>query len=927
MALTIEKFITSSWINITGSLPLLGAPEQGLWAFEMEQTRESNVAVLRFGADVGQADIEPGTEIRVMVDGDQWFGGYVTTREQMRSGAAGLVYGANYQCQDYNSLLDRIVVAPTYTIDQGDTDSTEIETLRSTYLAGEGVTAGDIQTVEASMPADLELLGTFRECMEQIAAAAGGAVFYINADKELNYAAAGGDFTWASTNNLSDDLTVANSFPYGEFVERSDETRRITDVYIVGDGIEGWYPSPASGLYYQAVVNDPTITTQAGLDALGAAIVDDFGSPLEEYRLKCWEDSFWTYGEVRVRHSDFITAGGEVLFVRRSVCRARSDDAEEREFILELGDHTVESDYLGPAPGQGAGGGMSNHNLLSEPYHADTTDHTPARGDIIVANSDPTWDGLAHPASANRYIQANANDPSWVANLTMDDDAWIGAGAGAGRLTFNSSATPDIIWVGNANFDLNGNDLIIDADGDSYLHSPSDDVVDIVLATASGELGININGAEDFTITANRINVLSGSAITMADDTWIGIGASAGRWIFDATPAPDAIILGNANLDINGQDLIIDTDGDSYLHASGDDVVDLVLAGASGEFALNINGAEDFRFIANSFYVLEGSAAYVSEYVYHLGDTDTFIRYQADQITLAAGGADLMYLVESTTDYVAVPSTSLYVGPTTANTFMSRGITIDQGSADNEVVAVKSSDVAHGMITHTDTNTYGFMSKTEGASGGLMITGAKDADGGNYSAMRLRGFLGEAPQTSKGVASYGVVSAGAWEKDGTGVKALAATGANVFSVDNAGSTRFIIDREGDIHVDAGSGDGTAGTVDTGDDGVDGYYTFDEFDDAQLVRALDVALYPDRVIRGEFDAFLEYGRADLERANIASFNDDGHHFVNVTQLQRLHNGAIWQLYQRCQMYERALIELGADPALLEGGNENHHDSTG
>jgi len=84
----------------------------------------------------------------------------------------------------------------------------------------------------------------------------------------------------------------------------------------------------------------------------------------------------------------------------------------------------------------------------------------------------------------------------------------------------------------------------------------------------------------------------------------------------------------------------------------------------------------------------------------------------------------------------------------------------------------------------------------------------------------------------------------------------------------------------------------------------------------MARALDVALAPDAVIRSEFDEFLRYGREDLERAKVATFNPDGHHFVNITQLQRLHNGAIWQLYQRLQRYERALLDLGANPALLE-----------
>jgi len=104
-------------------------------------------------------------------------------------------------------------------------------------------------------------------------------------------------------------------------------------------------------------------------------------------------------------------------------------------------------------------------------------------------------------------------------------------------LTISNTA---ITFVG-IDLDLDGNDLILDADGDSYLHASADDVVDFVLATATGELGITINGAEDFTFTANSFNVLAGSYITMGDDTWIGLAVAGGRIVFDSTPATDDI--------------------------------------------------------------------------------------------------------------------------------------------------------------------------------------------------------------------------------------------------------------------------------------------------------------------------------------------------------------------------------------------------
>jgi len=109
--------------------------------------------------------------------------------------------------------------------------------------------------------------------------------------------------------------------------------------------------------------------------------------------------------------------------------------------------------------------------------------------------------------------------------------------------------------------DLNGVDLILDADADSYLHASADDVIDLVLAGASGEFGISINGAEDFTFTANSFNVPSGSSIAMADDTSIGISAG-GRFVFDSTPAPDQI-------DVTDADLYFATASHGIIHVDG----------------------------------------------------------------------------------------------------------------------------------------------------------------------------------------------------------------------------------------------------------------------------------------------------------------------------------------------------------------------
>jgi len=59
----------------------------------------------------------------------------------------------------------------------------------------------------------------------------------------------------------------------------------------------------------------------------------------------------------------------------------------------------------------------------------------------------------------------------------------------------------------------------------------------------------------------------------------------------------------------------------------------------------------------------------------------------------------------------------------TVNTKMTIGLTINQLGNDDEIAALKSSDVAHGITTRTETNTFGHLKKQAGATGGLVVAG------------------------------------------------------------------------------------------------------------------------------------------------------------------------------------------------------------
>lgn len=80
--------------------------------------------------------------------------------------------------------------------------------------------------------------------------------------------------------------------------------------------------------------------------------------------------------------------------------------------------------------------------------------------------------------------------------------------------------------------DLDGNDLVLDADGDTIITADTDDQVDIAIA-----------GADDFQFTANLFSVLAGSALNFADDAAAVFGAGSDASLLWETADADAHFL------------------------------------------------------------------------------------------------------------------------------------------------------------------------------------------------------------------------------------------------------------------------------------------------------------------------------------------------------------------------------------------------
>ena len=224
------------------------------------------------------------------------------------------------------------------------------------------------------------------------------------------------------------------------------------------------------------------------------------------------------------------------------------------------------------------------------------------------------------------------------------------------------------------------------------------------------------------------------------------------------------------------------------------------------------------------------------------------------------------------------------------------GVTLNQTSLDNNILVLKSNDIAHGVTNHLETDSYMGFLKFHATSGGGNITGISEDDVGMF----IHGFA-PSPNTTQNTTGVAVVMTRANDVSGAG-GANVADGANIFGCQNGGNLQFLI-----------RGDGAVFSNETSS-------TYDTFEDAQLVRAFDLS-HGKGVIDSKFDKFVSYNHEKLAELDLVGREDDGtpNHFINVTGMQRLHNGAIWQQYEKHNQLLEAVYELAKEAVGEEKAN--------
>ena len=261
-------------------------------------------------------------------------------------------------------------------------------------------------------------------------------------------------------------------------------------------------------------------------------------------------------------------------------------------------------------------------------------------------------------------------------------------------------------------------------------------------------------------------------------------------------------------------------------------------------------------------------------------------------------GVNDMIFTANTTEGLRIQDTGqITTGGETAADVSAGGLCLDQNALDTLIMTFKSSDVAQGTTNlGQETDDFAFFKKSSATEGGLEMCGLSEGAVG----LRLRGFADDAP-SGKATSDGGCVEVQAMQISGTGTVAHSANG-NLMCVKNDGTTRFIFDADGDFHADSSS------------------TTFDAYDDAQLARAFDLSKGKG-VVDSKFDKFVAYNHEHLADLQLVGREKDGtpNHFINVCGMQRLHNGAIWQQYEKHNQLLEAVYDLAKEAVGEEKAN--------
>jgi hypothetical protein len=486
----------------------------------------------------------------------------------------------------------------------------------------------------------------------------------------------------------------------------------------------------------------------------------------------------------------------------------------------------------------------------------------------------------------------------------------------------NAAAAANIQITADGTAELAGTTVTLDSGGDIALDATDDINIPTDVGLTFGDDGEKIEGDGTNLVveSSGTLDLNSGGVLTLDSGAAINIEPAGGSAILlDGTISIDAGVVtgatsitstafvgtlstaaqanvtslgtltaltgGTGDLNWDSGTLFVDSSADKIgIGTTSPDQQLHLFSGSAGTVDANSNTRlviEDDATNGMQFLVPAGDQSYIM-----FGDVDDndigFIEYNhtGNTLTFRTNAENQMRINDDGL---------VFIGDD-LNGNMTTGLTINQGAAIDEIFALKSSDVGHGVTESTETDTFFYINKVQGTGGGAKIVGLSDPDDSSAIAISIEAVCGVAANTTKTAGGgLGVLDLSSRIKSGSGAAAVGTDG-NLISVRNSGVARFLFDAEGSGHADVE------------------WTTYATHDDLALVAAVESEL-----LLHEDDAKTQR-RHMLEEVGI--IGEDSWHMengkpramVNMTKLSMLHHGALIQAAERIQTLESRLLAI-------------------
>ena len=485
-------------------------------------------------------------------------------------------------------------------------------------------------------------------------------------------------------------------------------------------------------------------------------------------------------------------------------------------------------------------------------------------------------------------------------------DSQGGSNASTVTITDNENTNETNAIIFTAGGDVDGGNLGLESDGD-LTYNPSSGLLSATAVTATGVVtagGFTIGSAVIAEAELETIDGVTAGTVAASKAVVVDSNKDAASFrnitLTGELDAGSLDVSGNADIDGTTNLDAVDIDGavqaDGTITVGVDDTgYDVKLFGAtSGKYVLWDQSGDTLLF-PDSPPITLGTGA------------DATLQFNATNTVLATAGS-LILQTNGTTEAMRIGSAGAVYINETANTDMTIGLTINQAANDDEIIALKSSDVAHPATAVAEAATYGAFKKANAGGGGLHIMGFSDTGlSTNNRTLLITGTGGNSTgDTSDTVYSAGVVTLDARKTDGsTGVGLLGDTDC-AFVFTNYDHCRMLLKGNGVLHL-------TNTTL----------VALDDEDDNQLVRAMQRASSSGGVRDSKYDnPFYSYDKL-LELGLAGEADEHGTFLFPVQKRLHAHEGAMWQTHcrvmdmgEKVETLQLQLDEANAKLARLE-----------